>query len=128
MPAQAPSRFQSWEFTEEENRSACTLNDLQKKKIQTIQCSVAEQLINLEASTKEGIAEAEIQRSFLKGQLTVLQHLLDTSAAMELQINDDRYEMEQVAAASSNPVGPNLYTHFRSQESESASQFNQQES
>lgn len=119
MPIQAPSRFQSWEFTDAENRSASVLNDFQKKKIQTIQCGIAEQLINVEAATKDQIQEAEIQRAFLKGQIQILGHLLEASAAVELQINDDDYQVQQIAVASQFPEGPNLYTHFRSQESES---------
>ena len=118
MPTPAPSRFQSWEFSEQELSSATILNDFQKKRIQTIQCGIAEQLLNVEASTKEQVVEAEIQRAFLKGQVQILGHLLETSAAMELQINDSDYETTQIAVSQQFPDGPNLYTHFRSQESD----------
>jgi hypothetical protein len=112
MPSQAPSRFQAWEFTDQENRSASSFNDLQYKKLQTIQCNIAEQIMNIDCSTKEAIAEAEIQRAFLKGQLEMLQHLLDMSNAMSLQINDEAYESQQVAMAAQNQSGPNLYQQF----------------
>jgi len=122
MPTPAPSRFQSWEFTEQENRSASTLNDFQKKKIQTLQCGIAEQLLNVEAATPGDIQEAEIQRAFLKGQLQILSFLLEMSASMELQINTDEYERHQTAVAVQQPEGPNLFQEFRKSESSSKSQ------
>ena len=114
MPTPGPTRFQSWEFTEQENRSASILNDLQKKKIQTIQCQIAEQLLNIEAAAPDQIAAAEIQRAYLNGQIKILGLLLETSDSMEIQVNTDEYIRQEEAQQMQDPIGPNLYTHFMS--------------
>lgn len=80
--------------------------------IQTQVANIAQQIINLDAGTKEAIADFEIQRSFLKGQLTSLEYLLQISEAQEINIREDEASKQYVV----NPEGPNLYTSFRNQE------------
>lgn len=97
MPALKPSRFTSYEFTEQEYKSAAVLNPLQKMHLLTKQCEIAESLLNVEATSDSEIREAEIQRAFLKGQLAILAHLLEVSESMELNIRE-----EDIANASTN--------------------------
>lgn len=112
MPTPTITRFSAFEFTEEELKSAAVFNDLQKKYLQTQLAGIAEQLINMDCSEKSKQDDYEVQRSFLKGQMTMIQHLLDSSDRLEIQIETEIQEAVNRSAVVDVP-GPNLYQHFR---------------
>lgn len=89
MPISTPNRFTSYEFTEEERKSAEVLNPLQKMHLQTEVARIAMQMLNLDAGTKSDLPDFEIQRAFLKGQMTSLEYIIQLSESRELNIIEE---------------------------------------
>lgn len=122
MPTPTPNRFTSYDFTPEELRSASVFNPLQKMWIQTQVANIAMQQMNLDAADKSELANFEIQRAFLKGQITILEHLLEISAAMEINIREEEVTNTVIHRNSSAEESGNLYTMFRDADSNSTQQ------
>lgn len=89
MPTPTPNRFTTYDFTEEERKSAEVLNPLQKMHLQNEVAKIAMQVLNLDAGTKSDLPDFEIQRAFLKGQITSLEYILQLSEAREINIMED---------------------------------------
>jgi hypothetical protein len=114
MPTPINNRFTSYDLSESELKQAVLLNPLQKAYLQNMLSGIAEQILNMDCGLKAEREDYEIQRSFLKGQMTICQTLLDSSAAMEVNILE---EAKNQAASQNDFVvnaGPNLFNHFTS--------------
>lgn len=122
MPTPTPNRFTSYDFTPEELRSASVFNPLQKMWIQTQVANIAMQQMNLDAADKSELANFEIQRAFLKGQITILEHLLEISAAMEINIREEEVTNTVIHRNSSTEESSNLYNMFRDTDNNSTQQ------
>jgi hypothetical protein len=109
MPTQIQTRFTAYEFTPEEFKSAAVVNPMQKMHVQTLIANIAQQIINLDAGTKDQLADFEIQRSYLRGQMDALEHLLQISESMELNIVEEESRKQYVVDV---PNSPNLYSQF----------------
>lgn len=115
MPTPTPNRFTSYEFTEEERKSAEVLNPLQKMHLQTEVARIAMQMLNLDAGTKSDLPDFEIQRAFLKGQMTSLEYIIQLSESRELNIIEEDASKNYIV--SRTPSGDqeqqtNLYNVF----------------
>jgi|SRR5579863_6343734 len=108
MPTPKQTRFTAYDFTEEEMKSASVLNPLQKMFIQTQVANIAQQVLNLDAADRKELADFEIQRAYLKGQMEVLEHLLELSAAMELNIQEEQADASNSFVVTQQSL--NLYT------------------
>lgn len=122
MPTPKTTRFTAYEFTDLEHKQATILSTLQKQWIQTSCALIAEQLLNLDCAAKIDLADTEIQRSYLKGQLDCLEHQLELSEASEVTIQEDAASIQasgdyvvdrQISAEDRNT---NAYTMFREQQ------------
>lgn len=78
MSTLAASLFSRYSHSVEEERSAMILSTLQTEGISNLMCNIAESKIRLEVSP-DNYSEYVQQEAFLKGQLEILQHLLDLS-------------------------------------------------
>lgn len=94
MPAPKITRFTAYEFNESEYAQATILAPLQKQWIQTSISIIAEQILNLDCANKADLADTEIQRSYLKGQLDCLEHIIQLSEASELSIQEGAAAVE----------------------------------
>jgi len=124
MPTPVPNRFTSYDFTEEERKSAEVLNPLQKMHLQSEVAKIAQQILNLDAGSRENLPDFEIQRAFLKGQMTSLEYILQLSAAREINIVEEQSNHDYIIDA---PTGPNLYSHFTQPPQEDSNQFTPKE-
>lgn len=109
MPTPKTTRFTAFEFTEIEYKSAVLLSELQKAHIQTRVCEIAESIISLDASSTKELADFEVQRAFLKGQLTMCELLLDLSKTMEVEIVEESADIEARGNYVMDAPTPNLY-------------------
>src|SRR6202012_1205846 len=112
MPTPVSTIFSSYEFSAEELRYAAVFTTLQKQYLQTQMAQIATQLFNADCASKTEREDFEVQRSYLKGQISIISYLLETSKSYE----EDDVAKEQAAVDSSAVVdfpGPNLYTHLR---------------
>jgi hypothetical protein len=114
MPQQTPNRFTTYDFTEEELKSAEVLNPLQKMRIQSEVGRIAQQILNLDCANKNDIPDFEVQRAFLKGQMTSLEFILELSTSRELNIVTEDAAHDYTLT----PAGPNLYTTVFQQSAE----------
>jgi hypothetical protein len=116
MPTIAPSQFNIWIFNDEELKQATMLTDLQQKRLETLQAQITQSLLNIEAVSDAELREAETQRAFFKGQLKILDFLIEQSQAQHLEVNTEEYERSQQQAVQQFPKQSNLYQHFTQQE------------
>lgn len=130
MPTAKENRFTSYDFTPEELKSASVFNPLQKMWVQTQIANTAMQMMNLDAGTKDDLESFEIQRSFLKGQIAILEYLLEVSAAAEINIREEEEVNNTVIHRNNSQFeesSPNLYQMFRDANSDQDSQLNHQQ-
>lgn len=126
MPTAKENRFTSYDFTPEELKSASVFNPLQKMWIQTQIANTAMQMMNLDAGFKEDIADFEIQRAFLKGQISVLEYLLEVSSAAEINIREEEVNNTVIHRSAPEEISSNLYQMFHQQDSDSQLPYQQQ--
>lgn len=120
MPTAKENRFTSYDFTPEELKSASVFNPLQKMWIQTQVANTATQMMNLDAGVKEDLANFEIQRAFLKGQISILEYLLEVSAAAEINIREEEINVTVIDRnTKEGEVSTNLYQMFHQQDIDS---------
>lgn len=89
MPTPRTIRFTAYDFSEQELKSAAVFNPLQKMYLQTRGAEIAEQIINLDTVTQSQKEEFEVQRAYLKGQLQILEYILQASEAFEINIREE---------------------------------------
>lgn len=126
MPTAKENRFTSYDFTTEELKSASVFNPLQKMWIQTNIADIAQQMLNLDAGTKEDLEDFEIQRAFKKGQMEILEYLLQVSSAAEINIREEEVNSTVIHRSAPEEVTTNLYQMFHQQDL-SDPQLNQQQ-
>ena len=80
-----PSQFCLYSLTEEETLAGQILNTSQKMVLQNSRTDIAQQILNLEASPDSYNTFIQ-QDGYLKGQLAILNYLLDASDAAEVEI------------------------------------------
>lgn len=128
MPTAKENRFTSYDFTPEEMKSASVFNPLQKMWIQTNIADLAQQMLNLDAGSKQDLEDFEIQRAFKKGQIEILEYLLQVSAAAEINIREEEVNRTVINRGGVEDVSPNLYQMFHQQNMDlSDPQLNQQQ-
>jgi len=75
--------FTSYELSKEEYISGCTLNYLTLSVIQNLRSELAEEKLNL-TFTPNNVLDYTQQEAYLKGQIDMLNHLLDLHEAAQL--------------------------------------------
>lgn len=85
------TRFSEYELTTDEARSGRTLNQMQQMVLQNQISEISKQILALEA-LPESYATFIQQDAYLKGQLAILQFLLDDSEAALAEMLDDSEE------------------------------------
>jgi hypothetical protein len=113
MPALIANRFSSYEFSEQEFKSAVVFNPLQKMYLQTEASKIAESILNLDCAEKKDLDNFEVQRAYLKGQMEIIEHLLNASSTMELNIQEEAAESSKDATVIfNNPSSDgNIFGH-----------------
>lgn len=91
MPKLIPNDFSQYEFTPEEERSACTFTDLQLCYIQNQIASIAMQKATLKIDVNNPLSFAQ-EDSYLTGQIEILQHLLEVDSIAK---DETKYELSQ---------------------------------
>lgn len=86
MSKQILNSFVSYEFTPRELLEANLLNPLQKQMIQNEMSQVAQQILGLKYLPQDPLSFVQ-EDSFLKGQLSILQTLLERCSESELQLS-----------------------------------------
>lgn len=81
-----PNLFSTYALTESEVKAGSILTELQKQVIHTLRAQIAEQKMLSEGDIKNP-ADYFIQDAFLKGQLSALTTLLDSSELYTTQGN-----------------------------------------
>lgn len=122
MPKIIPTTFTSYEFSAEELISAQILSEIQTQYYQTLRAQIAQQLLNLDSSSVADLPDFEIQRSYLKGQMDIYTHLLDVSAATEVEVSDSHqgdFILDTGGTQSDSQTNPshNIFDHDYSKES-----------
>ena len=80
------SSFQRIPLSESEQVSGCIFSAHQIANLQNMRVDIAEQKLNLTFTPNDVLSYAQ-QEAFLKGQLEVLQHLIDLSETTQRSIN-----------------------------------------
>jgi len=87
------TRFLAWELSAHEEKDGAVLTDLQLKRIQSLQCEAAEEMLNLELDLKDPGVFAT-RHAFLSGKVQFAQQLIDSHMDAVIQINTTLSEQE----------------------------------
>ena len=92
MQPKLNSEFTRYEISDGELENGTYLNYLQKGIIQNRRADIASEILNLTPDdyTQGGLHQYHVRKAYLKGQLDILTHLLESSDAVEaaLQIRE----------------------------------------
>jgi len=93
MAAPKFTRFLAWDLSAQEEKDGSILTDLQLKRIQSLQCEAAEEMLNLELDLKDPGVFAT-RHAFLSGKVQLSQQLIDSHMDAIIQINTSLSEKE----------------------------------